>query len=240
MSARVAIVTGANRGLGLEVSRTLAQRGYRVVLTARSGEKAEAAAEQLRAEGLEVEPETVDVSSDESVDAFAERFGARFERLDVLVNNAGAIFDGTNDRAQEGQVGVLGVPADAVLQSVDTNTLGAYRMSQRFLPLMNEGGYGRVVNVSSGMGALTDMGTGWPGYRISKTALHAVTRLFHGAAHRGVKVNAVCPGWVRTDMGGSAASRSVPEGAAGIVLAATLPEDGPSGAFLRDGEIIAW
>jgi NAD(P)-dependent dehydrogenase (short-subunit alcohol dehydrogenase family) len=97
-----------------------------------------------------------------------------------------------------------------------------------------------VVNVSSGMGALTDMSSGWPAYRISKTALHAVTRLFHNEAKAGVKVNAVCPGWVRTDMGGATATRSIPEGVAGIVTAATLPDDGPSGVFMRDGEIIDW
>jgi NAD(P)-dependent dehydrogenase (short-subunit alcohol dehydrogenase family) len=232
VTARVAIVTGANRGLGFEVARVLATRGLRVVLTARTQAKADDAAATLTAQGLDVLAEVVDVASDESVEAFVVRFRQTFDRLDVLVNNAGAIFD------DEG--GALQVPASTVLRSIDTNAMGAYRMTQALLPLMNAGGYGRVVNVSSGMGALTDMGGGWPGYRISKTALNAVTRLFAGTGSGDVKVNAVCPGWVRTDMGGAGASRSVEEGAAGITLAATLASDGPTGAFLRDGEVIDW
>lgn len=240
MGERIAIVTGANRGLGLQTSRELAQRGYQVVLTARDSAKAEAAAAGLREEGLDVRAAVVDVSSDESVDAFARDTLAGLPRVDVLVNNAGAIFEATNDRSDEGSANPFVVSADTVLRSVGTNSLGAYRMLQRVLPLMNQAGYGRVVNVSSGMGALTDMGSGWPAYRISKAALHAVTRLFHNEAGAGVKVNAVCPGWVRTDMGGSVATRSIPEGTAGIVLAATLPEDGPSGVFMRDGHVIDW
>jgi NAD(P)-dependent dehydrogenase (short-subunit alcohol dehydrogenase family) len=240
MPDRIAIVTGANRGLGLEVSRELAQQGFRVVMTGRSPEKVEEAARALAAEGLPVEAEHVDVSSDEEVAAFVKRFRERHDRLDVLVNNAGAIFDGTNDRSNEGNVTAFTVPAAIVLQSVNTNSLGAYRMTQALMPMMNDAGHGRVVNVSSGMGALTDMGTGWPAYRVSKTALHAVTRIFHGQARGDVKVNAVCPGWVRTDMGGRGATRSIPEGAASIMAAALLPPDGPSGAFLRDGERIAW
>ena len=233
MSAPVAVVTGANRGLGFGVVRTLAARGHEVVLTARDADNAEAACERLRGEGLTAHPEVLDVASDPSVAAFAERFRSRFDRLDVLVNNAGAIFD------TEGQ-GILAASAEMILRSIDNNALGALRVSQALLPLMNARGYGRVVNVSSGMGALSDMGTGWPGYRISKTALNAVTRLLHGAARGDVKVNAVCPGWVRTDMGGASATRSLSEGTAGIVLAATLPEDGPAGAFLRDGAVIPW
>lgn len=232
MSTRVAIVTGANRGLGFEVARVLATRGLRVVATARTLAKAEAAAERLASEGLDVIGEVVDVASDESVDGFIRRFRDRFERVDVLVNNAGAIFDGSD--------GILTAPPSTILRSIDTNALGAYRLTQALLPMMNAAGYGRVVNVSSGMGALHDMGTGWPGYRISKTVLNAVTILFSGTGSDGVKVNAVCPGWVRTDMGGAGASRSVEEGAAGIVHAATLDDDGPTGAFLRDGVVIDW
>ncbi|MCA9707516.1 MAG: SDR family NAD(P)-dependent oxidoreductase [Myxococcales bacterium] len=241
MDERIAIVTGANRGLGLRTCEELLTQGYRVVLTARDAARAEAAAASLREAGLgPVEAATLDVSSESSVAAFAEHTLAALPRVDVLVNNAGAIFETTNDRGREGSTSVWVVPAQTVLDAVNTNAMGAYRMLQRVLPRMNDAGYGRVVNVSSGMGALTDMGSGWPAYRISKTALHAVTRLFHNQARGGVKVNAVCPGWVRTDMGGAAATRSIPEGAAGIVLAATLAEDGPSGVLMRDGKVIDW
>ncbi len=240
MPERIAIVTGANRGLGFETARQLAQRGFRVYLTARRREDAQAAAATLVAEGLDVVPGVVDVSSDDSVDAFAREVIDELPRIDVLVNNAGAIFESTNDRGDEGSASVFVVSPATVLAAFETNTLGAYRMSRHVLPRMNEAGTGRIVNVSSGMGALTDMGSGWPAYRISKTALHAVTRQFDAVAEPGVKVNAVCPGWVRTDMGGASATRSVPEGAAGIVTAATLADGGPSGALLRDGEIIDW
>lgn len=241
MDERIAIVTGANRGLGLEACRQLATRGLRVVLTARDGAKAEAAAASLHAQGLgQVEAAVLDVSSDQSVAAFAERTLAGLPRVDVLVNNAGAIFESTHERDEQGAASPWVVSAETVLRAVDTNTLGAYRMLARVMPRMNEAGYGRVVNVTSGMGALTDMNGGWPAYRISKTALHAVTRVFHAEAAAGVKINAVCPGWVRTDMGGAGATRSIPEGAAGIVLAATLPEDGPSGALMRDGKVLPW
>jgi NAD(P)-dependent dehydrogenase (short-subunit alcohol dehydrogenase family) len=240
MSKQVAIVTGANRGLGLEVSRQLAGAGFHVIMTGRSAEKIAAAAAELRTRGLEVEADTVDVTSDQQVEAFAARFRARHDRLDVLVNNAGAILDGTHDRDREAEVSPFVVPTEVVLRSVDLNALGAYRMTAALLPLMNAAGHGRVVHVSSGMGALGDMGGGWPAYRLSKTALSAVTRIFHAVAANDVKVNAVCPGWVRTDMGGPRATRSLAEGAAGIVLAATLPADGPSGAFLRDGRPIPW
>ena len=240
MAERIAIVTGANRGLGFETARQLGQRGFRVYVTARRREDAEAAAAKLAAEDLDVVPGVVDVSSDDSVDAFARDVLAELPRIDVLVNNAGAIFESTNDRGDEGSASVFVVSAATVLDSVNTNTLGAYRMSRHVLPRMNEAGTGRIVNVSSGMGALTDMGSGWPAYRISKTALHAVTRQFDAVAEHGVKINAVCPGWVRTDMGGASATRSIAEGVAGIVTAATLPDDGPSGAFLRDGAVIDW
>ena len=228
MSTRVAVVTGANRGLGLQTCRELGQRGYRVVLTGRDRAKAEAAAQQLRDEGLDVTAAQLDVASDDSVQAFA----ATIDRVDVLVNNAGAIF--------EDDVPAAEVPASMVREAIDTNALGAYRLTQALLPKMNAAGYGRVVNVSSGMGALNEMGGGWPAYRISKTTLNAVTQVFANQAGRGVKVVSVCPGWVRTDMGGTSANRSIPEGAASIVTAATLPDDGPSGVFLRDGRVIDW
>lgn len=237
---RVAVVTGANRGLGFATVRELAKRGYRTVLTARGAAKAQEAAAALAKEGLEVEAEALDVASDASVAAFVGRLRERHGRCDVLVNNAGAIFEPSNDPSDPGGASTMQVPADVVARAFNTNTLGAYRLIRAILPMMNAAGYGRVVNVSSGMGALHDMGSAFPAYRISKTALSAVTRLFAHEAADGVLVNAVCPGWVRTDMGGAAADRSVDEGIYGSVVAATLGADGPQGAFLRDGEIIDW
>ncbi|MCB9701831.1 MAG: SDR family NAD(P)-dependent oxidoreductase [Myxococcales bacterium] len=237
---RIAVITGANRGLGFGTARELARRGYRVVLTARSREKAEAAAAELRGEGLDVVPEVVDVASDESVRGLVERLRRDHGRVDVLVNNAGAIFEASHDPAHPAGAGTLEVSPATVLRALDNNSVGALRMLQGILPMMNAAGHGRVVNVSSGMGALHDMGSGWPAYRISKTALSAVTRLFALEARGDVKVNAVCPGWVRTDMGGPNATRSLEEGVSGIVIAATLGADGPSGVFLRDGQIIEW
>lgn len=226
---RVAVVTGAKGGLGFETCRRLAEKGMHVVLTARTRADAEAAAAKIEGTTGDV----LDVASDASVDAFFDRLAEIHGRCDVLVNNAGTIFDGDGGS-------VLDVAPDLVLRAIDNNAIGAYRTSRRALPMMNEAGYGRIVNVSSGMGALGDMGDGYPAYRISKTALHAITVLTAHQARGDVKVNVLCPGWVRTKMGGSSATRSVEESVPGIVWAATLPSDGPNGGFFRDGEPIDW
>jgi len=233
MTDRTAVVTGARRGLGLAVCRILARKGYRVILTARTLERAAAPAAALAAEGLEVQPFALDVTSEESMDALFAHVRETFGRLDVLVNNAATVFEASN-------ADTMAIPASMVAQAFDTNTLSAYRMLLRAIPMMNAQGYGRVVNVSSGMGGIAEMGGGNSAYRISKAALNAVTRLFDHEARGDVKVNAVCPGWVRTDMGGEGAPRSIDEGVAGLVWAATLPADGPSGGFFRDGEPVPW
>lgn len=239
---RIAVVTGASTGLGFETCRRLAGQGYRVVLTAHEESLARAAARTLQAEDLDVEPGVLDVASDDSVRAFAAYYLDTYgRRIHALVNNASILIE-TNDRTGPTPMSAspLHMPAAELLRAFDNNTLGVYRVTQAFLPLMNEAGYGRVVNVSSGMGALADMGAGWPAYRVSKTGMSALTRIFHHEAAANVKVNAVCPGWVRTAMGGATATRSIDEGVAGIVWAATLPEDGPSGGFFRDGKPIDW
>ncbi len=232
---RIAVVTGANRGLGLETSRRLLAEGFRVVMTGRRKAAVEAAAAPLRAKGGRVEAMELDVGSDASVAAFVEALEAEgLAEVEVLVNNAGAILDGDHaGKASEVEPSVL-------LRTVDNNAIGAFRVARALLPTMRARGRGRIVNVSSGMGGLAEMDGGWPGYRMSKAALNAVTRLLHAEAGEGVLVNSVCPGWVRTDMGGRGATRSVEEGAAGIVWAATLPADGPSGGFFRDGEATPW
>jgi NAD(P)-dependent dehydrogenase (short-subunit alcohol dehydrogenase family) len=150
-----------------------------------------------------------------------------------LVNNAGRIYGGYGRSLAE-------TPTDIVAEAFNNNALGAMRMIARALPLMQRNGYGRIVNVSTGMAGLAEMGTGAAPYRISKTALNAITRIASGEAGKNIKVNSVCPGWVRTDMGGAEATRSLEEGAAGIGWAATLPDSGPSGGFFRDGKPISW
>jgi len=233
---RRAVVTGASRGLGLEVSRQLAALDYEVVLTARTEAHAQTAASTLREQGHDVTSHVLDITEQDSVDRLFAWLDEREGRLDVLVNNAGVVLDGPRER----WAGALEIPAEVVLRSFEINALGAYRMTQRAMPRMNAAGYGRVVNVSSGLGLLDGMRGGWPAYRISKAALSAVTLVFDAEAGLGVLVNAMTPGWVRTDMGGEGATRGVEEGARWIVRAATLPGDGPSGAFLQDGVSAGW
>ncbi len=225
-----AVVTGSAQGLGLETCRRLLEAGHAVTLTARSAEAVDAGLDALgRPENLD--GAVLDVSDDASVDAF---FADRTEPVDILVNNAGRIY-GAYAATFENVT-----PAD-MLDTLDNNAVSAYRMIRAALPGMNERGWGRIVNVSSGLGSLMDgMGPGAVNYRVSKTAMNAVTLIAHNAAHEGVKVNSVCPGWVRTALGGDEAPRDVATGADGIVWAATLPDDGPSGGFFRDGKQIDW
>lgn len=235
-TARVAVVTGGNRGLGLETCRQLAQRGYRVILGSRDAARGEAAAADLRGQGLDVTFHPLDVTDSASINKLVEVIEKDYGRLDVLVNNAGVMRDPT---IAAGEVSVFTANPDAVRYIFETNTLGPLRVSQALIPLMKDEGC--VVNVSSGMGQLTDMSGGHTGYRLSKTALNALTRIFADEVKdTRVKVNSVCPGWVRTDMGGPNAARSVEQGVETIVWLATLPEDGPSGGFFRDKQPIDW
>jgi NAD(P)-dependent dehydrogenase (short-subunit alcohol dehydrogenase family) len=224
--APVALVTGANRGIGLEVCRQLAQRGCDVRLGARDAGRGARASRQLG--GGPISPIVLDIADPESVRAAA----ASLNRLDVLVNNAAILYD-TWQHATNADL-------DEVREAFETNLLGAWRVTQAVLPLLRASPAARIVNVSSGAGALHDMGGGTPAYRTSKAALNALTRIL-AAELRGdrILVNAICPGWVATDMGGSG-GRPVAQGAAGIVWAATLPDDGPTGGFFRDGRPIDW
>ncbi len=232
----IAVVTGAYRGLGQETCRQLAAGGHKVILTARRASEGKNAADELSDEGLDVHFHPLDVTDEDSIQGLAGFLREGFGGLDILVNNAGIFPDPApgSDAAS-----VFKTDLEAVRRALETNTMGALRLCQLLIPLMR--GRGRVVNVSSGMGQLSDMNGCCPGYRLSKTALNAVTRIFADELRgSGVKINSVCPGWVRTQMGGPNAPLAVREGAKGIVWAATLPEDGPSGGFFRHGEPIPW
>jgi NAD(P)-dependent dehydrogenase (short-subunit alcohol dehydrogenase family) len=230
-----ALVTGANRGIGREVARQLARRGYDVLVTARDGDQASDAAEKIAAEtAASVRSLALDVSDPQSIEAAAAAVSADPGSLDVLVNNAGVGLD-------------FGVSAttpdfDAIEQTLQTNFYGAYRLTIALLDLLRQSAHPRIVNVSSGMGGVAEMG-GWsPGYRVSKAALNAVTRILSTELKDdGFLVNSACPGFVKTDMGAPmGANKSVEDGASGIVWLATLPDDGPTGGFFRDGRPVVF
>jgi NAD(P)-dependent dehydrogenase (short-subunit alcohol dehydrogenase family) len=234
---RIALVTGANRGIGQEIVRQLAKKGLVAVLGSRDRAKGEAAAAELKSHGVEAPVVALDVTDEKSIAAAVADVIGRYKRIDVLVNNAGILKEGFSPEDSS----VLDVSSELVIETYLTNTVGPLRLMQAVLPRMQEAGYGRVVNVSSGAGQLSDMGSGFPAYRMSKAALNALTRLAAAEIGPGnIKVNAMCPGWVRTAMGGPNATRGVEKGAETAVWLATLPEDGPSGGFFRDKAPIPW
>jgi NAD(P)-dependent dehydrogenase (short-subunit alcohol dehydrogenase family) len=237
LERRVALVSGANRGIGLEVVRQLGKLGMIAVLGSRDPSKGATAAGRLASAGVEAPVVALDVTDAGSIAAAVADVVERFGRIDVLVNNAGIALDGSRSPVSS----VLEVSPEVVARTLDANTLGPLRLIQAVMPAMQARGYGRIVNVSSGLGQISAMGGSWPGYRMSKAALNALTRIVAaevGSAN--IKVNAMSPGWVRTDMGGQEAPRSVAQGADTIVWLATLPDDGPSGLFFEDRKPIAW
>jgi NAD(P)-dependent dehydrogenase (short-subunit alcohol dehydrogenase family) len=232
----VAIVTGANRGLGFESSRQLARLGRHVVLTARDKALGLAATDDLLQQGLSVEFFPLDVSNRLSITDLSTYLSEKFEKIDILVNNAGIFPD---PPPTDSKSSIFNADPELLQQGFLVNTLAPLHLCQALVPLMH--GEGRIVNVSSGMGQLNDMNGCCPAYRLSKTALNAVTRILADELKETrIKINSVCPGWVRTRMGGKEASLSVEEGAKGIVWAATLPDEAPSGGFFRHGEAIPW
>lgn len=230
---RIALVTGGNRGIGFEICRQLAQRGLKVILTSRDPERGQAATQTLVDEGLDVVYHPLEVTDEDAVRVIYDDVQSTFGKLDVLVNNAAIYPD-------EG-VSVFNLDVAVLRQTLEINTVGPFLMTKAFVPLMRQNGYGRVVNVSSGAGALTGMGGRTTAYKLSKAALNALTRVTASEVDsRRVKVNAMCPGWVRTEMGGAGAPRSVEEGADTAVWLATLPDDGPNNGFFRDRKPIDW
>jgi NAD(P)-dependent dehydrogenase (short-subunit alcohol dehydrogenase family) len=227
----VALVTGGNRGIGFEVCRQLGRLGYAVLLGARDLAKGEEAAALLNREGLNASAFELDVANEENVARLGE-----LERVDALVNNAAIAPDLSHP-----DTSALHVPAELVRLGFETNTLGPYRICQQVVPIMQRHGYGRIVNVATGMAQLSEMNGHSPGYRLSKTALNALTRILADElAGMNILVNSVDPGWVKTDMGGPAAPLTPAQGAETIVWAATLPEAGPTGGFFKEKKQITW
>jgi NAD(P)-dependent dehydrogenase (short-subunit alcohol dehydrogenase family) len=229
---KTALVTGANKGIGREVARQLAVKGFHVFVGARNPEAGLKAADDIAKESGKVTFLKIDVADNSSVAAAASEFSKISDRLDVLVNNAGIIVDGDD--------AILKITDEVLRKTLETNTLGALRVTRAFVPLLAKSKGPRVINVSSGGGQLTGGADGWsPAYCISKTALNGITSQLAAALPK-FAINSVCPGWVRTDMGGRGATRSVEEGADTVVwLASDAPQE-LTGKFLRDRKEIPW
>ena len=229
---KTALVTGANKGIGLEIARQLAAKGFHVFLAARKRKAGLKAAAMLQ-KGGKGDFVELDVNDPASVQRAAKEVAAATDQLNVLVNNAGMLEDGDGD--------VLKTDPKLVQETIETNTLGPLRVTQAFWPLLAKNRSGRIINVSSGAGALNDMETYAPAYSISKTALNAVTRQTAAALKsKGVAVNSITPGWVRTDMGGTGAPRSVQEGADTVVWLATEAPKDLTGQFIQDRRVTPW
>jgi NAD(P)-dependent dehydrogenase (short-subunit alcohol dehydrogenase family) len=228
----VAVVTGANRGIGREVARQLAGHGYLTVLGSRDAERGQTAAAELGGEDAGIVARQLDVADDASVRAAAQWLKETHGRCDALVNNAAIDYD-TDARATTADL-------DRVHRAMETNLYGAWRCALAFLPLLRRSPHPRLVNVSSGGGSISSMGAGTPAYSVSKAALNALTRILAAELRGdGVLVNAVCPGWVETNMGGPG-GRPVADGAASVTWAVRLGDDGPNGGFFRDGRPVEW
>ena len=228
----VAVVTGGNRGVGLEVCRRLANLGYAVVLGSRDLRRAEIAAKELDPEGERITPCHIEVDNSVNIDALGNWVRERFGRVDAVVNNASTAPDlwamaGNTDLS-------------TVAEALDINLFGAWRVTQALLPLLRSSPRPRIVNVSSESGAIALMSGGRPAFSVSKAALNALTRTLAGELYRdGILVNSVCPGQVAAD-GARSSGRSAAQGAASVVWAVTLPNGGPTGTFTRDGRELPW
>ncbi len=238
---RVALVTGANRGIGYAISRQLGEQNITVILGSRDPNKGAAACSRLQQAGLDAHFEMLDVTDEKSIKAAIESIQVQFGRLDILVNNAGIMIDGELDTRS--------VDQEIMQQTFKTNVMGPLLLCQNCISLMKTNGYGRIVNMSSTLGSLTeiaDSNSGFaevrvPAYRLSKAALNCITTLL--AAEIGednILINSACPGWVKTDMGGDHAPLTPEQGADTPVWLATLPDGGPTGGFYRERNLIPW
>jgi NAD(P)-dependent dehydrogenase (short-subunit alcohol dehydrogenase family) len=238
MKQQVALVTGSNRGIGFEIAKQLAMKKIEVILTSRDSANGEAAVRKIARDGVKkVVAMKLDVSNQVSVDNLLDNVEKTFGRLDILVNNAAILIDKHNVVASNADL-------ETVKATLETNLIGAWRMCKAFIPLMKKNSFGRIVNVSSGAGEFGYMATSggyWPAYSVSKASLNALTVMLASELKgTNILVNAVCPGWVRTDMGGSNATRSVEEGAATPVWLATLPDGELTGHIFFDKKQINW
>lgn len=230
---QVALVTGANRGIGYELVKQLAFNGFRSILASRDLEKGHEAAQRLKQSGLDVSFVRMDVDDQESIRQASLTVNETFGRLDVLINNAGVYLD-------ENEM-LLTMDPSILEKTMSTNFFGVYHVIRSFKPLMEKRSYGRIINISSEYGMMNEMSErGVGAYKLSKLALNALTRLTAAEIQRDIKINAVCPGWVSSDMGGPAAPRTPKQAAESILWLATIGPDGPQGGFFRDGKPIDW
>ncbi|MBT7189738.1 MAG: SDR family oxidoreductase [Anaerolineae bacterium] len=225
---KVVLITGANRGIGLEAARQMKAKKYEVLLTSRNMEDGERAARDLG-----VSFHQLDVLSAKSIEALKSQVETEFGRLDALINNAGILIDRKDH--------ILDISEEKLRTTLDTNTYAPLALTRAFLPMMLEENYGRVVNVSSVLGQISSFNDYTPAYRLSKLALNGITLMLADAVKgKNILINSIHPGWVKTDMGGEEAPLSLEEGARGLVWAATLPDNGPQGGFFQHGKKMDW
>lgn len=227
------LITGSNRGIGFEAARQFALKGYKVIMSSRDAEKGIKSQQKLIQEGLDADFLQLDVSSEENIKQSVSKIEQKYDKLDVLVNNAAIMLNKKQN--------ITEVNKEDILMVFETNVFGPMLLIREVLPLMEKNGFGRIINISSEMGSLTGTQGGYTSYRMSKTSLNSVTRIFaKEVTHPNIKINTMCPGWVKTDMGGPNAHRTPQKATETILWLAELEINGPTGGFFRDGEKIPW
>lgn len=232
MTQKTVLVTGANRGIGLATCKEFDQLGYKVIMASRDIEKAKKAIEENELKNTEAL--CLDVSNRDSIVDAINEVMVKHNKIDILINNAGVYLDEQNS--------LLELEDEVFYQTMSVNFFGPYQLMKEVVPIMQSQKFGRVVNISSGYGQMESMSqAGVASYKVSKLSLNGLTQLFAAeVGQSNIKINAICPGWVHTDMGGPSAPRSPEQAAKGVVWAAQIPENGPNGGFFRDGESIPW